>query len=67
MTDRPVCKRAAAFRVYRCPSPTCGPHIFALDADDEPLVELVIGRGSLPGLIAELQAIYDDKPPRRQS
>jgi hypothetical protein len=51
MINRDNIPQAASFRVTECGDPTCGPHLIALDKDDQPIVEIVIGKRALPSLI----------------
>ena len=52
--DRPDCERAHSLTVAVCSNPGCDSlHIIALRAkNDEPIVEIVLGRDAIKGLLA---------------
>lgn len=47
--------QAHHFRMFGCGDPTCGPHFLAFDADNMPIVEMVVGRRVVPSLVKELR------------
>lgn len=63
--DRNNIPLAHAFRLTECDDPNCGPHIIALDKDDNPVIEIVVsGEGAL-SLIDGIQAILYKKATER--
>jgi hypothetical protein len=51
LMERQDIPRAHGFLVAYCADPNCGPHIIALDADEEPMCEMVIAPRSVPKMV----------------
>jgi len=43
--------RAHSFQTYECGDPKCGPHFVALDANENPICEMVVPRSAVPPLV----------------
>jgi hypothetical protein len=53
--------KATSFQVAKCDSSTCGPHILALDENDNPMCELVLSMANVPAFVELLLDIYNGK------
>lgn len=61
LAERPDCPQAFSFDIYSCNDPLCGPHIIPVDADGEPICEMVIPLDSIPSLVKELMEFWHKK------
>lgn len=61
----PHVSRANGITIMSCDDPQCGPHIVALDANGEPICEIVVSQATARKMIEWLQTDLYAKAVRR--